>query len=151
MFWSYLYSASTQHGNLHQLSATMNRGNRCQSQPTQEKLGRSLGKMQVNVPEWYKLARKKSLAVGVACMAIYWPAPGLKGGIFENQVFNRWDLKNQSNPTNTSDWLQNYDSLLQTLPQWDQIGMVRQDIPLSLTRKCNNSVKGMSHSLIEII
>ena len=35
--------------------------------------------MQVNGPEWQKLARKKSLAVSVACMAIYCPIPGFKG------------------------------------------------------------------------
>ena len=40
--------------------------------------------MQVNGPEGYKVARKKSLAVGVACMAIYGPAPG-----FEFWVLNR--------------------------------------------------------------
>ena len=51
---------------------------------TQEKLGRSFWeKMQVNGPEGYKLARKKSQAVGVACMAIYGPAPGFKGRTFK--------------------------------------------------------------------
>ena len=36
--------------------------------------------MQVNGPEGYKLARKKSLAVSVACMAIYTdPLQALKG------------------------------------------------------------------------
>ena len=39
--------------------------------------------MQVNGLEGKKLARKKSLAVGVACMATYGPAPGLKGRTFE--------------------------------------------------------------------
>ena len=38
---------------------------------TREKLGRGLEKMQVNGPEGKKLAKKKSLAVSVACMAIY--------------------------------------------------------------------------------
>ena len=33
--------------------------------------GEVLGKMQVNGPEGYKLARKKSQAVSVACVAIY--------------------------------------------------------------------------------
>ena len=37
-----------------------------------------LEKRQVNGPEGYKLVRKKSLAVGVACMATHGPAPGLK-------------------------------------------------------------------------
>ena len=35
--------------------------------------------MQVNGPEGYKLARKKSLAVSVACIAVYWPTPSFKG------------------------------------------------------------------------
>ena len=34
-------------------------------------IGRGFGKMQVNEPEGKKLARKKSLAVSVACAAIY--------------------------------------------------------------------------------
>ena len=34
-------------------------------------IGRGLGKMQVNGPEGLKLARKKSLAVSVTCIAIY--------------------------------------------------------------------------------
>ena len=45
--------------------------------PAQGKLGRVmllLKKMKVNGPGEYKLARKKSLAVGVACMAIHGPA-----------------------------------------------------------------------------
>ena len=41
-------------------------------------------KMQVNGPEGLKY-----LAVGVACKAIYGPAPGLKGRTFELRVFNR--------------------------------------------------------------
>ena len=36
-------------------------------------------KMQVNGPEGWKLARKKSPAVSVACIAIYCPIPGFKG------------------------------------------------------------------------
>ena len=35
--------------------------------------------MQVNGPEGQKLARKESLAVSLACMAIYWSIPGFKG------------------------------------------------------------------------
>ena len=35
------------------------------------KIERGLEKMQVNGPVRYKLARKKSLAVSVACMAVY--------------------------------------------------------------------------------
>ena len=39
--------------------------------------------MQVNGPEGWELARKKSLAISVACMAIYWPTPGFKGRNFK--------------------------------------------------------------------
>ena len=46
--------------------------------------------MQVNGPGGLKLARKKSLAVGVACMAICRPAPGLKGRTSELWVINKW-------------------------------------------------------------
>ena len=53
-------------------------------------MGEVFKKMQVNGPEGLKLARKKSLAVSVACMAMYGPAPGLKGRTFELWVFNRW-------------------------------------------------------------
>ena len=35
------------------------------------KFGEVLEKMQMNGPEGYKKVRKKSLAVSVACMAIY--------------------------------------------------------------------------------
>ena len=34
-------------------------------------IGKGFGKMQVNGPEGYKEARKKSLAVSIACMATY--------------------------------------------------------------------------------
>ena len=44
---------------------------------------------QVDGLEGYKLARKKSLAADIACMAIYRPAPGLKGITFEVWVLNR--------------------------------------------------------------
>ena len=45
-----------------------------------KKLGRGFAKtMQVNGPEGQKLARKESLAVSLACMAIYWSIPGFKG------------------------------------------------------------------------
>ena len=43
------------------------------------KLGRCCGVMHVNGPKGKKLARKKSLAVSLACMAIYWSIPGFKG------------------------------------------------------------------------
>ena len=45
--------------------------NQCQPQLTQEIPGRGFGKMQVNGPGQYNLARKKSLAVGIAYMAVY--------------------------------------------------------------------------------
>ena len=39
-----------------------------------------------------KQERKKSLAVSVACMAIYWPTPGFKGRTFKLWVLTRWDF-----------------------------------------------------------
>ena len=39
-----------------------------------------------------KQERKKSLAVSVACMAIYWPTPGFKGRTFKLCVLTRWDF-----------------------------------------------------------
>ena len=48
--------------------------------------------MQVNGLEGLKLARKKSLAVSVACMAIYWPTPGFKGRTFKLCILIRWDF-----------------------------------------------------------
>ena len=35
---------------------------------------------------------KKSLAVSVACMAIYCPTPGFKGRTFKLRVLTRWDF-----------------------------------------------------------
>ena len=57
--------------------------------------GKELGerfpkKMQVNEPDGWKSARKKSLAVGIASVAIYWPTPGFKGRTFKLCVLNRW-------------------------------------------------------------
>ena len=39
-----------------------------------------------------EIGQKKSLAVDIACMAIYWPTPGFKGRTFKLCVLNRWDL-----------------------------------------------------------
>ena len=41
--------------------------------------------------EW-KEARKKSLAVSVACRAIYQPTPSFKGRTFKLCVLTRWDF-----------------------------------------------------------
>ena len=46
--------------------------------------------MQVNGQGEKKLARKKSLAVGVACVAIFGPVPGSTGRTFEFWVLNKW-------------------------------------------------------------
>ena len=48
--------------------------------------------MQVNGPDGWKLAKKKSLAVSVASMAIYSPTPGFKGRTFKLCVLTRWDF-----------------------------------------------------------
>ena len=71
-FGAYLYSAGTQHGNLHPAGwLTLFCG------PTQElvlatantgKTWERFGKMQLNGPGGYKLAQKKSLAVSIAYM-----------------------------------------------------------------------------------
>ena len=47
-----------------------------------------------NAGEWTGSVeiRKKSLAVSVACMAIYWPTPGLKGRTFKLCVLTRSDF-----------------------------------------------------------
>ena len=49
-------------------------------------------KMQVNGPDGWKLAKKKSLAVSVASMAIYSPTPGFKGRTFKLCVLIRWNF-----------------------------------------------------------
>ena len=58
-----------------------------------KKLRRGFGK---NASEWSRRveisSRKKSLAEGVACMAIFWPTPGLIGRTFELWVLNTWAL-----------------------------------------------------------
>ena len=85
-FLAYLYSAGTQHGNLHPAGWPI-----LFCRPTQEKIGRGFGK---NAGEWTGRVeiRKKSLAVSVACLAIYWPTPGFKGRTFKLCVLTRWDF-----------------------------------------------------------
>ena len=51
--------------------------------------GEVLEKMEVNGSEGEKIVRKKSLAVCLACMAMYGPTPCLKGRAFELWVVNR--------------------------------------------------------------
>ena len=67
-------------------------GTMSQPQPTQDKSGEVLEKMQVNGPKRQILARKKSIAVSVACMAMYRPTAGFKGRTFKLCVFHRWDF-----------------------------------------------------------
>ena len=47
-----------------------------------------------NADEWTRRVqiRKKSLAVSVACMAIYCPTLGFKGKMFKLCVLTRWDF-----------------------------------------------------------
>ena len=45
--------------------------------------------MQVNRPQGQTFSKKKSLAVGIACMPVYGPVPGFKGRTFEIWVLNR--------------------------------------------------------------
>ena len=51
--------------------------------------------MEKNAGEWtgrLKISKEKSLAVSVACMAIYCPTPGFKGKMFKLCVLTRWDF-----------------------------------------------------------
>ena len=57
---------------LHYILAISNKGN------TRERFGKKM-----NGPEGQKLATKKSLAVSVACMAVYGPATDFTGRTFE--------------------------------------------------------------------
>ena len=56
------------------------------SQYWKKKSGEVLEKIQVNGPKGRNIARKKSLAVSVACMAIYWPTPRWKKNQFKSEV-----------------------------------------------------------------
>ena len=46
--------------------------------------------MQVSGPEGYKLAKLKSLARSVACIAVLGPTTGLKGRILLLRVLKTW-------------------------------------------------------------
>ena len=98
------YSAGTEDGNVHRSSSVIwndEQGvlfysagphtNRCQREPTQEKLGRCFGN---NAGEWtwrVKISsRMKSMAVGEACLAIFWATPGFKGSTFQLWVLDTW-------------------------------------------------------------
>ena len=61
------------------------------SQYRGKKIGRGFGK---NAGEWTRRVeiRKKSLAVCIACMALYWPTPGFKGRTFKLCILTRWDF-----------------------------------------------------------
>ena len=93
---AYLYSAGTQHGNLPPagwpilfcgpsqepcVSHSQHKKNR-------ERFWKNAGELTGRV----EIDKKKSLAVSVACMAIYWPTPGFKGRTFELCVLTRWDF-----------------------------------------------------------
>ena len=86
--WAYIYSAGSQHGNLHPASWPI-----LFCRPTQEpvlaaantgkKHRRAFGK---NAGKWTRrveIAGKKSLAISEACIAIYWLTPGFKGRTFK--------------------------------------------------------------------
>ena len=61
-------------------------------QLTQEKVGKGFGKNAGEWTNWVEITMKKSLAVSVACMAIYWPTPGFNGRTFKLCVLSRWDF-----------------------------------------------------------
>ena len=56
-----------------------------------KKIGRGFGKNAGERTGRVEI-RKEFLAVSVACMAIYWPTPGLKGRTFKLCVLTRWDF-----------------------------------------------------------
>ena len=98
MIIAYLYSAGTQHGNLPPAGWPI-----LFCGPTQEPCV-SHSQYRKNRERFWKKCRwmdwkcrnkqekKKSLAVSVACMAIYWPTPGFKGRTFKLCVLTRWDF-----------------------------------------------------------
>ena len=94
-YLAYLYSAGTQHGNLHLAEwPVLFYG------PTQEPCvshsqhRKNRERFWKNAGEWtgsVEISKEEnSLAVSVACMAIYWPNSGLKGRTFKLCVLTRW-------------------------------------------------------------
>ena len=95
-FGAYLYSAGTQHGNLHPAGWPI-----LFCGPTQEPVSAAAnaGKTREvffflkNAGEWTgRVKISKEEIPGLACMAIYWPTPGFKGRVFELCVLNRLDF-----------------------------------------------------------
>ena len=97
-FWAYLYSTGTQHGNLHPtgwpiLFCGPTQEPVIATADTEKKLGEVWKKCRwMDRKGRNKQRRNKSLAVSVACMAIYWPTLGFKGRTFKLCILNRWDL-----------------------------------------------------------
>ena len=93
-FMACLYIAGIEHRNSHPVSNKeqgdlfCSAGRQREPHPTQKKTGRGLGK---SAGEWTGRVEIswEEMAAGVACMAIYGPAPGFKGRAFEFWVFNR--------------------------------------------------------------
>ena len=95
-FWAYLYSAGTQHGNLHPAGWPI-----LFCGPTQEQvldtanIRKAREWFWINAGEWtarIEISKEKIPAVIVACMALYWPTPGFKGRTFQLCVLTRWDF-----------------------------------------------------------
>ena len=108
IFLAYLYSAGTQHwasgrvtyfilraytGIMHVLATANIR-----------KIGRGFGKNEGERTGRSEI-RKTSLAVSVACMAVYRPTPGFKGRTFKLCVLTKWDFNFcvRSSPLGESD------------------------------------------------
>ena len=92
---AYLYFAGTQHGNLHPARWPILFCGSTQEPVLATANTRKIReRLRENAGEWTGRAeiRKKSLAVGIACMAIYWPTPGFKGRTFKLCVLIRWDF-----------------------------------------------------------
>ena len=95
-FFAYFYSASTQHRNPHHagwpiLSCGPTQELMLATANTWKKMGEVLGENAGERTGRVEI-REKSLAVSVACVAIYWPTPGFKGRTFKLYVLTRWDF-----------------------------------------------------------
>ena len=96
LFSAYLCFSGTQHWNLHPTGWPISFCG-----PTREAVlatantGKTWERFWKNADEWtgrVEIRKKKSLAVSLACMAIYWPSPGFKGRTSKPCFLNRWDF-----------------------------------------------------------
>ena len=96
VFWAYLYSAGTQHGNLNPVGWPI-----LFCRPTQEPCV-SHSQHRRNRERFWKNAGERTRRVEISrgeipsskrsIMAMYWPTPGFKGRTFKLCVLTRWDF-----------------------------------------------------------